>query len=75
MARACYIYLKLKMPGPNGSITVEGSRSTAIACEQDDATYAEAACAKEDLSAYQEKVDPADPTVLKKTTPDFNPKF
>ena len=47
----------------------------AIECEQEHVTYAEAACAKEDLSAYQEKVDQADPTVLKKLTPDSNPKF
>jgi hypothetical protein len=25
MARPCYIYLKLKMPGPKGTITVEGN--------------------------------------------------
>ena len=75
MARPCYIYLKLKMPGPNGPITVEGSRSMAIECDEQHVTYAESACAKEDLSAYQEKVDPADPTILKKPTLDSNPKF
>ena len=57
MARPCYIYLKLKMPGPNGPITVDGSRSMAIECEQQHVTYAESACAKEDLLAYQGKVD------------------
>src|SRR3954466_11994503 len=29
MARPCYVYLKLKMPGPCGPITIEGRRSWA----------------------------------------------
>ena len=47
----------------------------AIECEQQHVTYAESSCAKEDLSVYLEKVDPADPMILKKPTPDSNPKF
>ena len=43
MARPCYTYLKLKMPGPHGVITVQGSHEIARACEKNDATYAEAA--------------------------------
>ena len=34
MVRPFYVYLKLKMPGPYGPITVEGSRSRAMECEQ-----------------------------------------
>ena len=34
MARPCYVYLKLKMSGPHGPITVEGSRSRATECNQ-----------------------------------------
>jgi hypothetical protein len=30
MARPCYVYLKLKMPGPEGTIKVDGDRK--IAC-------------------------------------------
>ena len=45
MARPYYIYLKLKFPGPHGVITVEDNRDIALACEKDDVTYAEAACA------------------------------
>src|SRR4051812_33769376 len=41
MARPCYIYLKLKMSGPNGQVTVEGSRSMAIECEEKHVKYVE----------------------------------
>jgi len=75
MARPCYVYLKLKMPGPYGPITVEGSRSRATECDQQHVKIADSTCAKEDLTAYKEKVDPADTTILKKPTPDNNPKF
>ena len=50
MARPCYVYLKLKMPGPRGVITIDGSREVAIACEKEDATYAENATKKEDAT-------------------------
>src|SRR3954470_5824019 len=63
------------MSGPYGQITVEGSRSRATECVQQHVKIAESKCAKEDLTAYREKVDPADSTILKKTTPDNNPKF
>ena len=32
MARPCYVYLKLKMPGPRGVITVTGNRKKAEEC-------------------------------------------
>src|SRR3954465_11095283 len=50
MDRPCYVYLKLKMPGPNGPITVEGSRSWGTECEEQHVKYTESACAKEDLT-------------------------
>src|SRR4051812_26461963 len=75
MARPCYVYLKLKMSGPYGPIKVEGSRSRATECDQQHVKFAESTCAKEDLVAYKEKVDLADSTILKKPTPDNNPKF
>src|SRR4051812_335138 len=34
MARPCYVYLKLKMSGPYGPITVKGSQSRSIECDQ-----------------------------------------
>src|ERR1041385_5226429 len=73
MARPCYVYLKLKMSGPYDPITVEGSRSMATECDQQHVKIADSTCAKEDLTTYKEKVDPADTTMLKKSTPDNNP--
>ena len=32
------------MPGPKGTITVDGDRKIARECEEGDATYAESAC-------------------------------
>ena len=40
MARPCYIYSKLKMPGPKGIITIDGDTDIAIACEEEGATLA-----------------------------------
>src|SRR4051812_28959623 len=75
MARPCYVYLKLKMSGPYGPNTMEGSRSRATECDQQHVKIANSTCAKEDLTTYKEKVGPADSTILKKPTPDNNPKF
>lgn len=51
MARPCYIYLKLKMPGPKGTITIGGSRQIAQECEEGYAAYCESACAAEKLKS------------------------
>ena len=73
MARPCYIYLQLKMPGHKGTITVHGSRKIALDCEESDAAYAESVCATEELKFYKENVDPADMTPLKKPTTEHDP--
>lgn len=39
MARPCYVYLQLKMPGHKGTITIHGRRKIALECEEGDATY------------------------------------
>ena len=75
MARPCYIYLKLKMPGPAGVITVNGSRQMALECELGDAAMAETACAQEELKFYQANVDPEDNSVLKKPATEEKMKF
>ncbi|KAI4975308.1 hypothetical protein ZWY2020_048915 [Hordeum vulgare] len=72
-ARPCYVYLKLKMPGPKGTITVNGDRRIAQECEEGDAACAESACAAEELKFHQANVDPADMTPLKKPTIDSEP--
>ena len=73
MARSCYVYLQLKMPGYKGTITVHGSRKVALECEEGDTAYAESACAAEELKFYQDNVDPADMTSLKKPTTEHDP--
>ena len=52
MARPCYVYLQLKMPGHKGTITVGGSRKIALECEEGDAAYAESVCATEELKFF-----------------------
>ena len=71
MARPCYIYLKLKMPGPKGVITVNGSKQMALECEQGDAAMAETACAQLELKFYKARNN----TVLKKPATEEKMKF
>jgi len=73
MARPCYVYLQLKMPGLKGTITVYGDRKTAMECEEGDAAYAESSCAEAELNFYKENVDPADMTSLKKPNTESEP--
>ena len=68
MARPCYVYLQLKMPGHKGTITVHGSRKIAFECEEGDAAYAESVCATEELKFYKDNVDLADMASFKKPT-------
>ena len=42
MAKPCFVYNKLKIPGPNGIITVSGSFTKARDCEINEAAVAEA---------------------------------
>jgi hypothetical protein len=50
MARPCYIYSKLKMPGENGTITISGNFKKAKECERGMAAFAEAVIHKEELA-------------------------
>ena len=73
MARPCFVYLQLKMPGHKGTITVHGSHKIALECEEGDAPYAKSVCATEELKFYKDNVDPADMTSLKKPTTEHDP--
>ena len=73
MARLCYVYLQLKIPGHKGTITVHGSRKIALECEEGDAAYAEFICATKGLKFYKDNVDPTDMTSLKKPTTEQEP--
>ncbi|KAK1603674.1 hypothetical protein QYE76_027347 [Lolium multiflorum] len=52
-ARACYIYNKLKIPGPNGMITVSGDYKKARDCEEGEAAFAESVISGEELQGYE----------------------
>ena len=60
MARPCYVYLKLKMPGPKGVITITGNRKKAEECFQKGSKIADAQMAVVELQEYQKNADPGD---------------
>ena len=61
------------MPGHKGTITMHGSRKVALECEEGEAAYVESVCAAEELKFYQNNIDPADMTSLKKPTTEHDP--
>ena len=60
MARPCYVYLKLKMPGPKGVITVTGNRRKAEECFQKGSKIADAQMVAEEWQEHQRNADPCD---------------
>ncbi|KAI4966698.1 hypothetical protein ZWY2020_037054 [Hordeum vulgare] len=60
MARPCYVYLKLKMPGPKGVITITGNRQRAEECLQEGSRIADQQMVVLELEEYKKTVDPAD---------------
>ncbi|KAK1649017.1 hypothetical protein QYE76_066822 [Lolium multiflorum] len=65
-ARACYIYNKLKIPGPYGMITVSGDYKKARDCEEGEAAFAESVISGEELQGYRAAVDPTEMQITKK---------
>ncbi|KAK1693488.1 hypothetical protein QYE76_010185 [Lolium multiflorum] len=65
-ARVCYIYNKLKNPGPNGMITVSGDYKKAHKCELGEAAFAESVITGEELQGYRAAVDPKEMHTTKK---------
>ena len=57
MARPCYIYLQLKMPGYKGTITVHGSRKISLDLldEKRDMALARSAVYQQDLRRYHSR--------------------
>ena len=70
MARPCYVYLKLKMPGPKGVITVTGNRQKAEECFQIGSKITDAQMAAVELQEYQKSADPSDLLRAKKPATD-----
>ena len=56
MAIPNYTYLKLKMPGPNGIITVESTYNHAYDCDVECIEYAEALAEAKTLIAYLDQL-------------------
>ena len=61
MARPCYVYSKLKLPGPNGTITVNGNFKKAKECERGNAAFAEAVLHAEELAMLKKETDTSHP--------------
>ena len=70
MARPCYVYLKLKMPGPKGVITVTGNWKKAEECFQKGSKIADAQMAVVELQEYQKTADPSELLRAKKPAPE-----
>jgi hypothetical protein len=70
MARPCYVYLMLKLPGPNGAITVSGDRQRAEECLQQGSIIADVQMAVVELEEYKKAVDPSELLKSKKQAVD-----
>jgi hypothetical protein len=71
MARPCYVYLKLKMPGPKGVITINGDRRIARECEEGDKAMARAACTAESTPMRESQENFDDIVEAKRHLPDL----
>ena len=67
MAVPNYTYLKLKMPGPHGAITIGTSFQRAYECEVKCCGHASAVIASEELATLREKVVEEAPDAKKST--------
>ena len=70
MARPCYVYLKLKMPGPRGLITITGIRQKAEECFEKGSKITGAQMAAVEMQEYRKNADPGDLLRSKKPATD-----
>ncbi|XP_020197284.1 uncharacterized protein [Aegilops tauschii subsp. strangulata] len=73
MARPCYVYLKLKMPGPKGVITVTQNRQRAEECLHKGSKIADEQMVVVELEEYKKNADPSD--LLHSKKPAFESAF
>ena len=71
MARPCYVYLKLKMSGPRGVITISGDKRIARECEEGDKAMARAACTAESMPMRESQENFDDIVEAKRHLPDL----
>ena len=57
MAVPHYAYLKMKLPGPRGIITISGDYKRSIACASDSAKVAEAMVCNEEMKQFKRKAN------------------
>jgi hypothetical protein len=74
-ARPCYIYNQLKMPGPNGIITVYGSFRKPKECEDGEAAFAEAVFFGEEFKEIYAATDPVEMPTSKQEVSASPPTF
>src|SRR3954463_4537737 len=74
-ARPCDIYNKLKIPGPNGMITVTGSFKKAQECALGEAAFAESVLSGEEMKGYRALVNPEEMHTTKKQISDHESSF
>jgi hypothetical protein len=76
-ARPCYIYNQLKMPGPDGIITVYGSFRKAKECEEGEAAFTKAVFFGEEFKEIHAAMDltemPASKQEVSASPPTFKP--
>lgn len=73
MALPSYTYLHLKLPGPNGMITIHGSVERALEAEVANIELADAALASAKLEEIKKSVNPPTTTLSRK--PRLGPAF
>ena len=73
MARPCYVYLKLKMPGPKGVIIITRNRQRAEECLQKGSKIADEQMAVVELEEYKKNADMSD--LLHSKKPASEPAF
>src|SRR3954470_20804190 len=75
MAKPCFVYNKLKIPRPNGVITVSGIFTKARDCKINEAAVAEAVLYSEEFKEIQSKVNDSEMLASKKQISDSAPAF
>ena len=75
MAVPHYAYLKMKMPGPRGIITIFGDYIRSIACTMDSAKVAETIVCNEEMRQFKRKVSEEQPEVPELAKPNGESSF
>ena len=75
MARPCYIYSKIKMPGPNGIIIVQGDFKKAKECKAANAVHAEEEISREELEDLKKTMGPNEMPATEKPSSKVDSSF